>query len=315
MGVLLGPGQETENGWGSLALAGGARNVGRPDRHHRRCIRIARRVWIHHWFYFSAALRLLFLAGRAYEACLGAESLNRIHQYLGLSGARRKSDSLYLSATLDHEVLSERMSSWVRRRWSNFYLCLNSAVGIALTCVFVWRFQFAVTPSWKIVTGSVAVGLLLLAWFAWRDTMIMLDFQGRRLRARDGFEWDWSVLRERLDGMSVPRGQIAGIVWKSVVQFSLTEPNTVATGGRLREAFTSVRDYLESIGGKEEDFEVIISAFTRSSEALKGEAGKHAPTVLHILRSALRRSPDDVPTTSSFVIDLQPAVRAIEESQ
>jgi hypothetical protein len=133
-------------------------------------------------------LRLLFSLGRPYEAFLSFDSIERLHRHLRVSGVRTTRDVLYLSATLDHELLQERIHRWIFRRWSMFYVCANSAMALLLGWLLILCFGFVLPLVWWAVTLAGFLMLFALAVFDWRDTMGMLDFQTRRLRSKDVFE-------------------------------------------------------------------------------------------------------------------------------
>src|SRR5262249_23472827 len=121
------------------------------------------------------------LGGRSYEAFQSQDSLDEIHKWLHVKGPRESRDALFLSATLDHELLPRGIHEWILRRWSMFYACANSAMGLILGWVVKWWFSFRVSVSWWSATVVAVLILVVSAFFSWRDAQRMIEFQSRRL--------------------------------------------------------------------------------------------------------------------------------------
>ena len=79
-------------------------------------------------------------------------------------------EAIYLSATLDHELLSKPIHAWLFRRWSMFYVATNSAVAVLLALP-VGRLIDITSWSWFYWSVGSALMLGVVAGFAWRDTM------------------------------------------------------------------------------------------------------------------------------------------------
>lgn len=95
-------------------------------------------------------------------------------------GARMAEDAVFLSATIDHEVIARPVHGWVFRRWTMFYVYAHSATALLLAWLLGGLVLGIVSMWWTIVTVSVGVGFICLAVGAWRDTMGMLRFQAQR---------------------------------------------------------------------------------------------------------------------------------------
>ena len=109
-------------------------------------------------------------------------ALDRIWQHLQLAGSRTPADTLYLSAILDHDLIPERLHRWIFRRWSMFYVSVNSATAIFLSLVVGPLLGITLCSTWPCEALATMLLLSMLAKWAWHDTMGMLDFQARRLK-------------------------------------------------------------------------------------------------------------------------------------
>jgi hypothetical protein len=73
----------------------------------------------------------------------------------------------------DHEGVHE----WLFRRWHGFNVAANSFVGLLISIFFgTLVIGIPFLTAWPIVVVIFLAALLPVAIFAWRDTMIMLDF-------------------------------------------------------------------------------------------------------------------------------------------
>lgn len=104
--------------------------------------------------------------GRPYEAFLSHEGLDLVYGRLGLSGKRKDSDTLFLSATLDHELLNERVHRWVFRRWSMFYVATNSAMGLVLALGVGSYLGIAMSPAWILQSLAAVVLFIMIGRWA-----------------------------------------------------------------------------------------------------------------------------------------------------
>ncbi len=122
-------------------------------------------------------------SGKPYEAWLSDEALDAVWQDLKLKGNRSREDTLYLSATLDHVLIPDRLHRWVFRRWSMFYVCANSATAIVLSLAAALILGISLLSVWPLEALFAAFVLGLSARWSWRDTMGMLNFQALHLSA------------------------------------------------------------------------------------------------------------------------------------
>lgn len=122
--------------------------------------------------------------GRPYEACLSREGLDLIYGRVGMPGERQDTDTLFLSAILDHELLNERLHRWVFRRWSMFYVAMNAAMGLVVALGVGSYIGIAMSRAWVFQSITAVALFVVIARWAWLDTMGMLDFQARRLGAQ-----------------------------------------------------------------------------------------------------------------------------------
>jgi len=122
----------------------------------------------------------LLLGKRHYEAGVSAEALKRIWEQTGRHEPLNKSDALYAVATFDHEVLPKTIRDWVGRRWSAFNISIHSCTALALAPTFGRLLSISVGTAWLSVTLVAIILLALNGYFAWHDTMAMIEFQSHR---------------------------------------------------------------------------------------------------------------------------------------
>ena len=118
----------------------------------------------------------------SYEAAALPKAYD-LRRHLGLSpeGQRLREDALFLSATLDHEVMSKPVHQWVFRRWTAFNVYAHSVTALLLALGVGYVLGIV---SWKwTAISSLAAGVFWgLALSAHRETMGMLRFQSHRRR-------------------------------------------------------------------------------------------------------------------------------------
>ncbi len=114
---------------------------------------------------------------QSHEAVLSNEGLDRIRDILGLPVSSTQDDALFLTATFDHRELHESIHKWLLRRWNAFNV--NSSVVSALTLAVIVGGRLGIHLGKEWLLTSLAVGSIFaaMAWWAWRDTMGMLEFQ------------------------------------------------------------------------------------------------------------------------------------------
>jgi hypothetical protein len=124
---------------------------------------------------------LRFLArlfsGQSHEAILSREALKRIQRTLGYPRDPARSDTLFLVATFDHKTLPESIHRWLLRRWNAFNVNASVVSALALALLIGWRLGIDVAREWVVTSVVVGVVFGCMAWWAWRDTMGMLEFQ------------------------------------------------------------------------------------------------------------------------------------------
>jgi len=128
------------------------------------------------------ALRLIFfmLGRRRYEASVSAECLKRIWERVHAAELPDTSKALYAVATFDHEIIPKSIHEWVGRRWSAFHTSVHSCTALVLAIVIGSRISIDVSVEWLVTTLIVCAILATNAFWAWRDTMAMIDFQSHR---------------------------------------------------------------------------------------------------------------------------------------
>jgi hypothetical protein len=89
-------------------------------------------------------------------------------------------DAVFLSATIDHEVIGASVHGWIFRRWTMFYMYAHSATALLLALIVglllgIW------SCWWVLVSMMVGSCFIPLALDARRDTMGMVTFQAQRV--------------------------------------------------------------------------------------------------------------------------------------
>src|SRR6266852_7122352 len=126
-----------------------------------------------------------------YEAWLSKQSLDAILKRVNAPTEDRAS-LLYAAATFDHSLLPEGVHKWLMRRWNAFNIASSSAFALFMSLLIVPA-RMLYTWSWKPLGGwdhklwwwlvtnvSLICALLAMAYFSWRETMGMVEFQSRR---------------------------------------------------------------------------------------------------------------------------------------
>ncbi len=128
------------------------------------------------------SLRLLsfIVRRRHYEAGVSTETLKRIWGKLQTTEPFSPDRALYVVATFDHEVVPKTIHEWIGRRWSAFNVSAHSCTALALSLIVGSRLSIMVGTEWFFTTMIIFVLLTINAFYAWRDTMAMIDFQSHR---------------------------------------------------------------------------------------------------------------------------------------
>lgn len=131
--------------------------------------------------------RIIALAcgGQSHEAVLSSDGLERIRNILGYRFPHAKEDALFIAATFDHRELDESIHKWLLRRWNAFNV--NSSVVSALTLALIvgGRLGIHVGVEWVLTSLIVGSVFAAMAWWAWHDTMGMLEFQAKLMSKSD----------------------------------------------------------------------------------------------------------------------------------
>jgi len=128
-----------------------------------------------------------------YEAWLSPDAFGRVVTKLG-APLEKRSSLLYAAASYDHGLLAEGIHKWLMRRWNAFFIAFNSAFSLLISLAVVpiraiYTGSLHRTPGyqyygllwcWFVTNLLLIVVLSLTAYFAWRETMGMLEFQTRR---------------------------------------------------------------------------------------------------------------------------------------
>ena len=132
-------------------------------------------------------LRLLAkIAGiSTYEARLSDSTLDRVWSQLRSALAKDKKLTLYAAATFDHELLATGIHTWLLRRWNSFNVAAHSIVALVLAHAVAPFFSIKQVCWWWVSTLALLVPLFATAFFAWRETMGMIEFQSYRQQKSD----------------------------------------------------------------------------------------------------------------------------------
>jgi hypothetical protein len=148
---------------------------------------------------------------QTYEACLSGVCFSKL---LFLTAApdnpqdASRPSLLYAAATFDHELLPKGIHEWLRRRFNAFMVAFNSALSIIVSFLIIWIRHFFERPFdrmcglsepqwqlqmawplfgrkfwWLTIEILLVVFLLFAAYYAWHETMGMIEFQARRTNA------------------------------------------------------------------------------------------------------------------------------------
>lgn len=88
-----------------------------------------------------------------------------------------RNQQLNAALTLDNAVLPKGIYQWIIRRWNIFNLACNSIFAIIISLGFLFQFDVSVSRSWLIIIGVMLIILFITAFFAWKETKNMYEFQ------------------------------------------------------------------------------------------------------------------------------------------
>lgn len=140
------------------------------------------------WMLFRAMSNLW--KGLPHEAFLAPDVLKRIRTILGYQGEPMANEALFLSATFDHCILDKGIHAWILRRWNAFNLNASVTFALGVALVVGARFGVEVWGAWGLTSTAAGAVFATMAYWAWRDSMGMIEFQARlrtdrELRADD----------------------------------------------------------------------------------------------------------------------------------
>lgn len=114
-----------------------------------------------------------------HEAVLPPEVLSQLRTILGHNGVSIANEALFLSATFDHGTLDAGIHKWILRRWNAFNLNASVPVALALALFLGGKLHLYIPCEWMLQSLAISSMFTLMAYWAWRDTMRMIEFQVR----------------------------------------------------------------------------------------------------------------------------------------
>lgn len=124
------------------------------------------------------------LRGKPYDTIQSDERFCMLWPDLKTDLERSNKHLLNASVTLDHELISDGVHTWIMRRWSAFLVSANSLLAVLLAHLLAYTFAFLLrieqTYSWWGFTIAVFIFLLPNAIITWKGTVEMLEFQCTR---------------------------------------------------------------------------------------------------------------------------------------
>lgn len=115
-----------------------------------------------------------------YEAVLSEAVLECIWDNCGRTDQKQTDLTLYATATFDHEILSDGIHQWLRRRWNHFNVAAHSVVALLLAHLVAYWISISQCCQWWTLTGAVCLVFVVTGSMAWRQTMCMVEFQSQR---------------------------------------------------------------------------------------------------------------------------------------
>ena len=120
-----------------------------------------------------------------YEIVISDDTLNRIWKQLKTTLKIDKTMILYAGVTFDHELLSDGIHNWLARRWNAFNISINSCVALLLAHIVAFIINVNQSYTWGFTSIILGICFLLNAISAWKDTMLMIDFQSYRKHVKE----------------------------------------------------------------------------------------------------------------------------------
>lgn len=128
----------------------------------------------------AVSVSILRFVDEDYEARLPDKCLERIWPHLESSQQLDPEKRLYIAATFDHELLSPGVHEWLLRRWNSFNIGAHSVTALLLAHLAGGLLGIDQKWQWWSTSGVIAVILVIHAKSAWRQTMLMVEFQSYR---------------------------------------------------------------------------------------------------------------------------------------
>jgi hypothetical protein len=138
-------------------------------------------------------LRLFFLPTRhKYETCVSVKCLGQMNRkvsrqweslyFKDLSIWKKKREEHMIEVTFSHGVLKEKypgVHEWLVRRWNAFNLSAHCVCALALAHVAgpVLGWGWPPPCRWWLPSLVLGIALFFTSFFAWRETMAMIEFQ------------------------------------------------------------------------------------------------------------------------------------------
>ena len=126
-------------------------------------------------------LRAVFLpTGHSFETNLSSDALLAMWPKLGTALPMERGRTFSAAITLDHELLSPGMHSWIRRTWNVFLISAQGCMALVLVHVLAYQLRLEQPTRWLMGSSFLFLVLALNAVLTWRRTMDMLEFQAFR---------------------------------------------------------------------------------------------------------------------------------------
>jgi hypothetical protein len=104
-----------------------------------------------------------------------------MQKHLGLPPAGEERQKYFVSNAFDHDVVPERVNSWLMRAWSGYVMSVDSLVAL-IGALGVGKLILHINPMgwWGIMTVLAVFVLLWNAALSWRRYIGMLELQAQR---------------------------------------------------------------------------------------------------------------------------------------
>lgn len=128
-------------------------------------------------------LRLIFLpTHRHFEIFLSSDALKVVWPHLRTSLKCDRRYAFEAGITLDHELFSPGIHSWIMRRWNVFLISTQACVALGLAHCVAYFLGMQQPRQWLETSFLIGLVLAVNAVVAWIGTMKMFEFQAFRSR-------------------------------------------------------------------------------------------------------------------------------------